>query len=779
MNRKLIFGLVCISAMALAQEPPERPPFPGQTGRPPINPTQQQQQVLLPPAPRATQDTPADTPAPAPGAQQPVMFGGLSLQNASLGEVIDLLARQLKLNYILDPRVSRGGVVLNTYGETKNMDARNLLELILRINGAGMVQVGDLFRIIPLTDIARQPLRPEVNAQNIPDDDQIMLNLVFLKYATVDELTKLLAEFAGEGSKLIPYPQANLLFLFDSHRNMRRMMELISLFDSDTFAGQRVRLFQVKNSKPSELAVELEKILRGISLSDKASVVRFLPIDRINTLIGVAPNPGAFEAVEKWLPRLDIEVKSAAGAVDNYVYRVKYGQAQCLAMAITMLYGGGSGFGGGGFGGGGFGGGGFGGGGFGGQGGGGFGGGGFGGGGFGGQGGFGGGGGGAGGGYGGTGSGINPQSGCGGSGFGGQGGGGFGGGGYGGGGYGGGGYGGYSQQYPQGSYGGPGAAPIGATPGRDQTGSPLTASSAGVPVVAPPRVVPNPLDNSLLIQATPQDYQSISKLIRQLDVPPRQILLEAKIYQVQLSGALASGVTAYLQARGKGPHSTFAQLANGGTLLSTAQIVSQSKELLAFLSLQETSSIARILSAPSLIATDSIPATINVGTQVPVITAQSPSGTQAGGNSVFSQNVSSRNTGVTLNVNARVNPSGIVTLYINQEISDPVAPAADASIQSPSFSQRVVQTQITMQDGDTIAIGGIINESSGESSVGIPGLHRIPILGTLFGSKSYSKGRTELIVFMTPRIIYDENDLLEASDELKGKMRKLRRMIKE
>ena len=214
----------------------------------------------------------------------------MNLQNASLTEVIDQLAKQLKINFIIDPSI-KGSVVLNTYGETRNLDARNLLEQILRINGAGMVQTGDMYRIVQLKDIARQPLRPEVNgnAKSIPEDDQTMLNLIFLKYVTVDELVKVLQEFTGENSRIMHYAPANLLFILDSRRNMRRIMELIALFDSDTFANERVRLFEVKNARPSDVVKELENILKSISLDSKTSTVRFLPVDRINTLIAVAP----------------------------------------------------------------------------------------------------------------------------------------------------------------------------------------------------------------------------------------------------------------------------------------------------------------------------------------------------------------------------------------------------------------------------------------------------------------------------------------------------------
>src|SRR6266853_2559290 len=284
---------------------------------------------------RAQAQQPAPQAAPAP----PVPIGNLSLQNASLVEVIDQLARQLKINYILDPAV-KGSVVLNTYGSTANLDARNLLDLILRINGAGMVQEGEIYRIVPLKDASRLPLRPITNANNIPEDDQIMLNLVFLKYVTVEELTKVLSEFTGENATIYSYAPSHLLFILDSRRNMRRTMELIQLFDSDTFANQRVRLFEVKNTRPSDLVKDLESVLKAISLDGKNLTVRFLPVDRINTLIAVAANPGVFDTIADWLKKLDVPVQiSSGGGSENHVYRLRYGRADCISQALNQLYG--------------------------------------------------------------------------------------------------------------------------------------------------------------------------------------------------------------------------------------------------------------------------------------------------------------------------------------------------------------------------------------------------------------------------------------------------------
>ena len=747
--------------LVMGQPPPLRPPVlppgfgPQVTGQAPGE---------APPQTPAAKPAPQGTPA-APGvagANQPVRTapvdtapvappptGGLNLENASLTTVIDILARQLKINYILDPRV-KGSVVLNTYGETKQLDQRSLLDMILKINGFAMVQTGEVYRILPMADVARQPLKPNINKseQDLPDNDQVLLNLVFLKYAGVEELSKLLDPFIGENSKTWAYPPANLLMILDSGRNMRRTMELISLFDNDSFTAQRVKLFEVKNGRPSDMVKELEGILKSISLNEKSSPIKLIAVDRINTLIAVAPNPSAFQEVAKWVEKLDIAVKVTAGSVDNYVYRVKYGFAPMLAAAIMSLYGGGgygSGQFGGGYGSGQFGGGQFGAGQF--------------------------------------------------------------GGGYGGGQYGGG-YGGGIGQYggQAGGYAGAGISGIGGyqggvqpggviggapgvvganAPGTDATGTYLGAGIGMMPGgMRIPRIVPNQMDNSLLIQATAQEYEGISKLLRELDVPPRQVLIEAKIYEVTLTGALASGVSAFLQKRGQSGAATLPSrtlLSNftaAGVNLTAGALVSQSRELLAFVTAAENESKTKVISAPSIIATDSIGASINVGTEVPTLTAQAVTGVQSGGSSLFANQISNRNSGVTLGITARVNPSGIVTLVINQEVSSPVAAAA-GGIQSPSFAKRSVQTQVTVQDGDTIAIGGIINESNTFSTSGVPGLHRLPIIGAAFGARSYSKERTELIVFMTARVIYDTNEISEASEELKSRLKKLNKIMKE
>ncbi len=153
----------------------------------------------------------------------------------------------------------------------------------------------------------------------------------------------------------------------------------------------------------------------------------------------------------------------------------------------------------------------------------------------------------------------------------------------------------------------------------------------------------------------------------------------------------------------------------------------------------EATTKAKVLSAPSVIVTDSIPASITVGDSVPTLTSQAVNpGITSGGNSLFTNTISNTSTGIGLNILARVNPSGVVTMVINQDVTAPV-PTTSSNIDSPSFSQRNVSTQVTVEDGDTVAIGGIIEEATTETSSGIPYLHRIPYVGALFGAKTSTK----------------------------------------
>src|SRR5262249_42216659 len=156
-------------------------------------------------------------------------------------------------------------------------------------------------------------------------------------------------------------------------------------------------------------------------------------------------------------------------------------------------------------------------------------------------------------------------------------------------------------------------AQAGAQPGVGQTGEYLTpgAVSGGMMPMHGPRVIPNPFDNTLLIQATPQEYDQLLSLLRQLDIAPRQVLIEAKIYEVELTGPVAVGVSALRDQKGGVPHNLTVAPSAAGIALWTGMLVPRPKELLAALSASKPTGHVRVIPAPSIIATDSIPATMN------------------------------------------------------------------------------------------------------------------------------------------------------------------------
>lgn len=687
--------------------------------------------------------------APQPAAQaandEPANISFNNFRGASMFDVIDVLARKLKINYIVDPRVGDGSVTINSYGQLKENDIFPLLETILRMNGAVAVQVGNTYRIIPLDGVTQSPISPRTDSENLPQDERIILNAIRLNYSSATDLGAVLGPFIGEGGRLQVVAQANTLIVLDNSRNMQRTMELIALFDTAEMARQRMRLFSVKNSVASTLSTELENIFQAFSLSEEQSPIQFIALPRINSILVVSANNSVFDDVQDWIDKLDKSV--TVGGVQNFIYRVQYGLAQNLAGTIMQLYGvfggyggggGGGGYGGGGYGGGGYGGGGYGGGGYG------------------------------GGGYGGGGGGY------GGGGFGG-GGGGFGGGG--GGGYGGGGGGmiqipGLTQQLPQQQEPGVAAGPM------DATGALLGAVGAGAPPVRGIRIVPDFINNLILVQSTQQEWEVIRKTLQELDFPPRQVLINARIYEVTLNGTLSSGVAAFL--RNRSDPRVNGKLTGGfdvGTSLSIGTLVGNTRELAVFLQGSASEGKSKVISAPSVIATDNIQAEITVGQSVPTLASQALSGgAQSDGSSLFTSTVNNVQTGVTLAITARVNASGIVTMIINQEVSS--ATGVTGAIQSPTIERRNVSTQVTVRDGDTVAVGGIILETNTYGTNRVPFLGKIPVLGRAFGSTSQSSVKTEMIVLLEPHVIYDENEIVSATEELASRLKSVQRLMR-
>ena len=285
----------------------------------------------------------------------------------------------------------------------------------------------------------------------------------------------------------------------------------------------------------------------------------------------------------------------------------------------------------------------------------------------------------------------------------------------------------------------------------------------------------------MIVQATPQEWAEIERTLQQLDILPRQVLIDAQIYEVTLSDSLNLSLTASLQnsAPLKGNAQTTASFDGGPPALigQTFAFVGRTRALVAFLNASENRSRVRTLSAPSVLVKDNFTADFTVGADVPVPTSSAvAAGVQSGGNSVFTQTIAFRSVGVLMRVRPQINEGGTLTLDISQEVSD-AQPNPTDTIAAPVIGRSAVTSTIVVQDNETVAISGFVRENRELDRSRLPLLGRIPGVGVLFGNTSNTSARTELIVLITPHVVRTRQEAESATEELKNKLREVKKLL--
>ena len=305
-------------------------------------------------------------------------------------------------------------------------------------------------------------------------------------------------------------------------------------------------------------------------------------------------------------------------------------------------------------------------------------------------------------------------------------------------------------------------------------------SGAGTGVTLPSKdsidIIADDVRNALVVLATPQDYAMVEAAIKKLDVVPLQVLIEASILEVTLRGDLSYGVEWYFKNNkvlGNNKDGT-GQLDLGSSLIrpltpgfSYVIGTSATDVRLALNALQNESKV-NVLSSPSLMVLDNQTATINVGDEIPVPARQSISNLDPNAPTV--NEIQYRKTGVTLEVTPRVNSGGLVTLEVKQEVSSAVT-TTTSNIDAPTIQNRAIDSVVAINSGETIILGGLIQDTKSNSEGGVPFVHRIPVLGKLFGSTSQDSNRTELLVLITPRVVGSRNDARQITDEFRRKLK--------
>jgi general secretion pathway protein D len=274
-------------------------------------------------------------------------------------------------------------------------------------------------------------------------------------------------------------------------------------------------------------------------------------------------------------------------------------------------------------------------------------------------------------------------------------------------------------------------------------------------------------NNAVIVYANPREYAIIEDALRKLDVPPLQVLLDAAITEVTLTDNTTFGIN-WLFKSGKDS----AGYSSGTTAIPVQTFpgysaLIQHGDITATINALAKLTHVNVLSAPKLMVLNNHTASLEVGDQVPIATSSATSNLVSAPQTV--NTIEYRDTGVILKVTPRVNDGGLVLLDISQEVSD-VSTTSTSSLDSPTISQRKIATSIAVQDGDTVALGGLIKDSRTKNKQGIPGLVEIPVIGHLFGDSGHINDRTELLVLLTPRIVRTSADARSITDELRQEL---------
>ena len=282
------------------------------------------------------------------------------------------------------------------------------------------------------------------------------------------------------------------------------------------------------------------------------------------------------------------------------------------------------------------------------------------------------------------------------------------------------------------------------------------------------RIVVDEQKHALVIQTVPSEYQRIRRILRHLDVPAAQVMLEAAIAEVTLTDELKFGLKWFFEKR----HNSFTFTDAASGLVGSAF-----PGFSYFLSVNNVSVVldavagitkVNVVSAPTLTVMDNRTAVLQVGDEVPIVTQTARSVINP--DAPIVNTVQMRDTGVILSVTPRVNDNGRVLLDIEQEVSN-VARTTSSGIDSPTIQQRRVKTTVTVSDGEAVALGGMIQERNSVGKTQVPILGDIPLLGAAFRTKSDEIDRTELLIIIRPRVIRDSEEAARATEEYRSRIK--------
>jgi len=649
---------------------------------------------------------------PGPVTQVPGGAMVLNFEGAELREVVrTILGEVLNETYTIDPAVG-GTVTLRTSSGIPREALPATLETLLRMNGATMVKSGGMFMIVPQAAAVRGNITPQLGNSSRALPAGFSVQIVPLKYVGVREMLRILEPFARDAQAVRPDKLRNMLVLAGTERELRHLMDTIDMFDIDWMAGMSAGVFTLTNSDVKEVMKELEKIVGDRNTSPLTGILKIVPIERMNAILVVTPQPSYLEEVKKWIDRLD-RSSDVGGGLQFYVYNLQNSRAERLGPLLQQAFTGrvtqptsastptvapGTP----------------------------------------------------------AGTIVNPPA---------------------------------FQAQPSGALG---VAPAPA-PAAQAVVNQATAGSQGSGIVRNLQVVADKDANTLLFVATPAEYSVIEQALRKLDVPQRQVVIDVTIAQIALTDELDFGVEWLF--KGGAPSGTGSGGLFGGRVITSNRnpalpsagdtpaaslvkgftyIINNSNfpgGVQAALNLLDTYGSTKIVANPQVAALDNQKATIKSGDRIPISQQSNLGGTD----NIVVTTSQYIDTGVLLQVVPHINAGGLVSLEVQAEVSVPGTCDGDGC--APPINTRSIQTYVAVPSGQTMVMGGLISEGRQNSSSGLPLLSRIPILGGLFGQQELKNNRTELVLFITPRVVENQTDIASVVQEMRRRMENMDALV--
>ena len=651
----------------------------------------------------------------------------LNLVNLSIAEAAKIvLGDILGVDYVVDPKLD-GKVTAHTSRPTSKRQALELFQSALRVSGASLVRAGGVYKIVPIEAAATAggDISVSGGAESGPAGVGAGSVVIPLRYVSASEMKRVLDPIAEKGGVVRADDARHAITLTGSPQEVAVLRDAISMFDIDTMRGMSFALVPVRSAEPDALAEDLRAVFGSQKDGPMNGMIQFIGNKGLSAILVISAQPRYIERARAWIQRLDARAQGSEKQI--YTYRVQNRPAKELLQVLTAMFA--------------------------------------------------------------TDGGKASSS--------------------------------VSPRQPEttlasveaglvGQNGNPPTNPIGGISSSGQmssgglgganggsAGDPLAAATSSKSPSSGPqavalgedsrfRLAADEAKNALVIMASPDDYRRIRRVVETLDVLPNQVFIEATIAEVTLNDNLQFGVEWFFQ-RGK----SAAALANQGTAngptpyndvlgnnLLGASVASAFpgfsyalRTASAQVTLNALNAITKvnIISTPSLTVLDNHQAVLQVGDEVPVTALQSAT---ALGNTFTS--VSYQNTGVILSITPHISESGRVMLQLVQEVSN-VAPNTPSGSTTPTIQQRKVNTQVVVSDGDSLMLGGLMQNSRSGVANQVPVLGDIPVFGNAFKSNNDTIAKTELLIMITPHVVRSLGEARQITEEYKRQIQEISR----